>query len=66
MLLSDTFMKFPESWSPNGRFLLYYIVGGISPPNRDDVWVLPFFGDRKPFPFLETPFVERGSQFSPD
>jgi hypothetical protein len=27
---------------------------------------LPLFGDRKPFPFIESPFFEAGSQFSPD
>ena len=31
-----------------------------------DLWVLPLFGDRKPFPFIESPFFDAGSQFSPD
>jgi hypothetical protein len=30
------------------------------------VWVLPFAGDRKPYPFLQTPFDERRAQFAPD
>ena len=31
-----------------------------------DLWVLPSEGDRKPSPFLQTPFNEAGAQFSPD
>jgi hypothetical protein len=31
-----------------------------------DIWALPLFGDRKPFPFIEEPFFELASQFSPD
>jgi hypothetical protein len=30
------------------------------------VWVLPLAGDRKPYPFLQTPSVESYPQFSPD
>ena len=30
------------------------------------MWVLPLSGDKKPFPFLKTPFEEREGQFSPD
>jgi dipeptidyl aminopeptidase/acylaminoacyl peptidase len=31
-----------------------------------DLWVLPLFGDRKPYVFIESPFFDAGSQFSPD
>src|SRR4029450_7561538 len=31
-----------------------------------DLWVLPLFGDRKPFRFIQSPSMEAGSQFSPD
>jgi Tol biopolymer transport system component len=65
-LLADRFDKVPESWSPNGRYLLYYIAGPTIPPNQNDVWVLPLFGDRKPSPFLQSPFTESASQFSPN
>jgi Tol biopolymer transport system component len=51
------------SWSGDGRYLLYQnTVAGATP----DLWVLPLFGDRKPFPFLETPFTEYRARFSPD
>jgi eukaryotic-like serine/threonine-protein kinase len=55
--------KYPESWSPDGRFLSYMSWGAHSTP---DIWVLPLLGDRKPFPFIEAPFFELASQFSPD
>ena len=31
-----------------------------------DIWILPLAGDRKPFPFLRTPFDEGPALFSPD
>src|SRR5262249_26105695 len=31
-----------------------------------DLWVLPLSGDKKPLPFLKTPFEEYDGQFSPD
>jgi hypothetical protein len=31
-----------------------------------DIWILPLAGDRKPFPFLNTPASERFGRFSPD
>jgi Tol biopolymer transport system component len=62
VLLADPFVKFPESWSSDGRFVLYFRPGQAPPPNT--VWVLPLFGDRKSFPLLQTP--ARRSQFSPD
>jgi len=49
----------PSSWSADGRFILYMTQGS-------DVWVLPLFGDRKPFPLIQTPFTETSAVFSPD
>jgi serine/threonine protein kinase/Tol biopolymer transport system component len=64
LLLSDGMSKIPESWSPDGRYILYYVNGAA--PNIQDVWVLPLFGNRKPFPFIQSPFNDRRSQFSLD
>src|SRR3989449_11056669 len=36
------------------------------PKTGNDLWVLPLFGDRKPFPFLQTQFGEYPARFSPD
>jgi Tol biopolymer transport system component len=63
VLLEDNRDKSPQSWSPDGRFILYIRSG---PPTGDDLFVLPLSGDRKPVPFLQTPFNEYDGQFSPD
>jgi serine/threonine protein kinase len=55
--------KVATDWSLDGRFILY--VNG-NPRTRADLWVLPLFGDGKPFPFLQENFVEVQAQFSPD
>jgi serine/threonine protein kinase len=50
-------------WSRDGRFILYEI------PGRDgglDLWIAPQFGDRKPFPYLQSQFNEQSGRFSPD
>jgi Tol biopolymer transport system component len=52
--------KRPNSWSPDGRFILYN-----SSLNNGDLMVLPLTGDRKPFPFLSTPVNEQQGAFSP-
>jgi eukaryotic-like serine/threonine-protein kinase len=50
-------------WSADGRFILYRILGGKT---KNDIWVLPMFGDRKPYPLLQTDFNESLAKFSPD
>ena len=64
-LLVDNFDKFPLSWSPDGRFILYRSAGASTNFN---LFVLPVSGDRKPFPFLDTnvKYVVLFAQFSPD
>jgi eukaryotic-like serine/threonine-protein kinase len=61
VLLVSSDLKFPTSWSPDRRFLLYYLG-----KNQGDVMVLPLTGDRKPYPFLSTQFFEAMGVFSPD
>ena len=53
----------PGSWSPDGRFLLY---GWSNPATGRDMWVLPFDGQQKPSPILNSRFEERIALFSPD
>jgi hypothetical protein len=62
-LLVDRDAKWPVSWSPDGRFILYVINNQRT---GNDVLVLPLFGDRKPFPFLQTAAAENWAAFSPD
>jgi eukaryotic-like serine/threonine-protein kinase len=54
----------PTSWSRDGGFLLYYTVD--IPKTRDDLWVLPLQGDRRPVLLLATSFNELNPAFSPD
>jgi Tol biopolymer transport system component len=62
-LLADGLSKSPSDWSSDGRFMLF---GVDNSPTDGDLWVLPLFGDRKPFPFLQTQFNELFGGFSPD
>jgi dipeptidyl aminopeptidase/acylaminoacyl peptidase len=64
LLFGDSVDKFPLDWSPDGRFVLF--SSSSSAGTQADLWVLPLFGDRKPFPFLQTPFNELRGRFSPD
>ena len=54
--------KSPVDWSSDGRFLLYVSRHAST---REDLWVLPLEGDRKPIPFLQTPFRETQAVFAP-
>ena len=54
----------PSDWSADGRFMAYSVTKTF--PVRSDVWVLPLFGDRKPFPVAQTAFNETSAVFSPD
>ena len=62
-LLVNSVWKFPESWSPDGRFLSYT---QSEPGKPRDIWILPMRGGGAPFPFVQTPAEEWGSAFSPD
>jgi Tol biopolymer transport system component/DNA-binding winged helix-turn-helix (wHTH) protein len=53
------FTMTPTAWSGDGGFIAYTTRGS-------NVWVLPLFGDRKPFPFADTEFIEASAAFSPD
>jgi Tol biopolymer transport system component/predicted Ser/Thr protein kinase len=62
LLLRSLHRKTATSWSPDGRFLVYM---EIDPRTGFDILVLPFEGDRKPFPFLQTEFSELWGRLSP-
>jgi serine/threonine protein kinase/Tol biopolymer transport system component len=55
--------KYPGSVSPDGKTLAF---GEQHPETRFDVFVLPLEGERRPRPFLQTPFMEYRPAFSPD
>lgn len=50
-------------WSQDGRFILFDQGG---PQSGIDLWVLPLFGDGKPYALQQTPFSEFQGHFSPD
>src|SRR5262249_12095065 len=62
-LLKSSMDLYPTDWSRDGKLLLYTAV---DPKSGRDLWVLPLDGERKPIPYLQTPFDEAQGQFSPD
>ena len=59
---SDADISFVSSWSRDGRYLLYERGFGLNLK----LWVLPLFGDRKPFPYAKSDTNELEGVFSPD
>jgi serine/threonine-protein kinase len=55
--------QIPESWSADGKALLF---GEWNATDQGDIWILPLEGERKETPFLQTPFSEFFSSFSPN
>jgi Tol biopolymer transport system component len=62
-LLKSGENKAVMDWSADGRFILFRSFGGKT---KFDIWVLPTFGDRNPYPFLQSEFGETWARFSPD
>ena len=54
----------PVDWSRDGQFIIEEPRG--DPKTGDDVWVLPLLGDRKSFPYLNSPFYEGLARLSPN
>ena len=61
---SDGF-EYPECFSPDQRFLVYVRVAADSKTSAD-IWALPLFGERKPFPIVQTAFRDFEPAVSPD
>ena len=55
--------KEASDWSADGRFIIFTTY---DPKTNGDLWLLPLFGDGKPYPLLATPFDETSAYFSPD
>ena len=49
--------------SPDGKFLAYVTS---DPATKQDIYVIPLAGDRRPQPFLHSPANESAPAFSPD
>ena len=65
VLLQDDSDKTWKSISPDGRYLAYQ---RSNPENKvsSEIWVLPLFGERKPFPIVNGPFLAYSPAISPD
>jgi Tol biopolymer transport system component len=55
--------KWPVSWSPDGRFVLYVTNNERT---SNDIWVLLRDGTGSPYPYLHTAASENWASFSPD
>lgn len=62
-LLPKDRIRFPGSWSADGRTLAFV---ELNPTSGSDIWILPTGRDARPEPFLQSPFDERDPEFSPD
>jgi Tol biopolymer transport system component/predicted Ser/Thr protein kinase len=62
-VLESNLAKIPTGFSLDGRYLVYAV---LDPKTHFDLWVLPMFGDRRPFPFLQSEAAELGGQISPN
>jgi Tol biopolymer transport system component len=63
LVQSNVVIKWPEVWSPDGKYLVF---GQLGQATQSDLWLLPLQGERKPMPYLCSPFYEAGADISPD
>jgi Tol biopolymer transport system component len=61
-LLDTSANELIEDWSKDGRYIAYK----QGPEGAEDLWVLPMFGDKKPFPIVQGPYHKDEPQFSYD
>ena len=62
-LTGGEYPRVAQEFSRDGRFLAFT---EIHPETSWDLWILSLDGDRKPVPFLRTPFAEAQPTFSVD
>jgi hypothetical protein len=53
-----------DRWSSDGRYVLFDYYGGQA--GGGDIWAVPLFGDRKPFPIVQSSAEDVWGTFSPD
>jgi eukaryotic-like serine/threonine-protein kinase len=64
LVLESNATKYPTDSSPDGRFIAY---NSTTPgKSKSAVWILPRFGERKPYIFLQGDFNIGEAHFSPD
>ena len=60
---NSTGVTFVTDWSADGQSIAFSSQGKGT---AFDIWIMPASGDRKPHPWLQTPFSELNAVFSPD
>jgi serine/threonine protein kinase len=63
ILLHSEPLKTVMDWSRDGRFVLFE---QRTPNRKIDLWYVLLTGDRKPMPYLVSPFLKAQGHFSPD
>jgi len=63
VLDKDTRVNWITDWSRDGRYLIETV---IDPKTDYDIWVIPQFGDKKPFPYVKTEYAELLGKLSPN
>lgn len=63
ILLQSSDWKFADDWTKDGKYIIFENDG---PKTKADIWVLPLFGDGKPFAILHSEFNEAQANVSPD
>jgi Tol biopolymer transport system component len=64
LLDKSTFLRSPVDWSMDGRYIIEQAVAESK--TGSDIWVLPLFGDKKAFPYLQTTANESAARLSPN
>ena len=65
LLETSGIIAYPFSVTPDGRYIAYMRHDPKSNTGWD-IWVLPMFGEGKPFPVVSTNFLDVTPSFSPD
>jgi len=60
---TTTMFKQPQSWSPDGRYIVYL---DTNPVTNQDLWLLPTSGPHVPVPYVQGPSNEASGRISPD
>jgi Tol biopolymer transport system component len=63
LVQSDVVFKYPAVWSPDGKYMIF---SQNAETTQWDLWLLPMQGDRKPRPYMRSPFDEMTATISPD
>ena len=66
ILASGDASEYPTSISPDGRYVVYERRALTGTQTSRDLWVLPLFGDGKPFPIVQTSFDDTNAVVAPN